>query len=198
MVAALFHVPASLGYGLLFVLVGMESSGIPVPGETGLVAAGVLAGQGRLSIPFVIAVAAAGAIVGDNVGYFLGRRGLRRLLARPGRFQRRRTQLLEDGERFFRRYGARAVFFGRFVAAARVVVAWLAGAEQMPWRRFFVWNALGGIAWATAIGLLAYWLGSRASSVIAALGYGALAVAVVAAIAYLVTRTVMRRRHASG
>jgi membrane protein DedA with SNARE-associated domain len=85
MLAALFNVPANIGYPLLFVLVAAESAGALVPGETSLIVAGALAGQGQLSLPLVIAVAAAAAIAGDNTGYLIGRRGLRRLLDRPGR-----------------------------------------------------------------------------------------------------------------
>jgi membrane protein DedA with SNARE-associated domain len=162
-----------------------------VPGETALLTAAALAGQGRLSLLPVIVTAALAAIVGDNVGYLIGRSGVRRLLARPGRFERGRKRLLEEGEAFFARHGAKAVFLGRWVTGVRVVVAWLAGAERMPWRRFALWNALGGVAWAGSIGLLAYWIGSASSSVVTALGFVGVAAVVAAAGGYLVTR---RRR----
>ena len=152
MLAALVNVPANLGYPLLFVLVGAESSGALVPGETSLIVAGALAGQGQLSLPLVIAVAAVAAILGDNAGYLVGRRGLRRLLDRPGRSSGRRRQLVARGEAFFRRYGAAAVFFGRWLPGLRVIASWLAGADHMPWRRFLLWNGLGGICWAGTIG----------------------------------------------
>ena len=197
MLASLLHVPASLGYGFLFLLVGMESAGAPLPGETALLTAAVLAAQGRLSLPLVIVVAAWAAIVGDNVGYVIGRNGLRRLLARPGWFQRRRARLLEEGEAFFARNGSAAVFFGRWVTGLRVVVAWLAGAERMPWPRFALWNALGGIAWATSLGLLAYWIGSTSSGVVGTIGLIGAAVAVVAVAGYLVTRRFARPRGGS-
>jgi membrane-associated protein len=193
MLASLYAIPASFGYGLLFVLVGMESAGIPLPGETALLSAGVLASQGRLSLPLVIVTAAAAAIVGDNIGYGIGRRGLRRLLQRPGRFAQRRANLLEEGEAFFARNGAKAVFLGRWVTGVRVVIAWLAGAERMPWPQFFLWNALGGIAWAISIGLLAYYIGSATSNIVAAFGYVGGAVALIALGAYVVAR---RRRRA--
>jgi len=197
MLASLLHVPASLGYGFLFLLVGMESAGAPLPGETALLTAAVLAAQGRLSLPLVIVVAASAAIVGDNVGYVIGRSGLRRLLVRPGWFQRRRARLLEEGEAFFARNGSAAVFFGRWVTGLRVVVAWLAGAERMPWPRFALWNALGGIAWATSLGLLAYWIGSTSSGVVGTIGLIGAAVAVVAVAGYLVTRRFARPRGGS-
>jgi membrane protein DedA with SNARE-associated domain len=192
LVAALIGIPASFGYGLLALLVGIESAGIPLPGETALLAAAVLAAQGKLSITLVIVVAAAAAIVGDNIGYLLGRSGLRRLLERPGWFEQRRRQLLRDGQEFFARYGGAAVFFGRWISWVRIVVAWLAGAEHMPWARFFLWNALGGISWATSIGLLAYFIGSTTSNILAAFGLVGAAVAVVAVIGYVIRKHVLR------
>ena len=176
--------PATFGLGLLFLLIGMESAGIPLPGETALLAAAVLASQGHLSLPLVIATAAAAAIVGDNVGYVIGRQGVRLLLARPGRFERRRARFLADGDAFFARHGGKAVFLGRWVTGVRVVVAWLAGANRMPWPHFALWNALGGVAWASSVALVAYWIGSASSSILGALGLLALAVALAAAFAY--------------
>src|SRR4051812_10716930 len=148
MVAALINVPTGIGYPLLFGFVAAESAGALVPGETALIVAAVLAAQGALSLPLVIAVSAGAAIVGDNVGYVIGRKWLRRLIDRPGRLAARRRQLIERGEAFFARYGSAAVFLGRWLPGLRVVASWLAGAERMPWRRFELWNALGGISWA--------------------------------------------------
>jgi membrane protein DedA with SNARE-associated domain len=193
MLASLIHVPATFGYGLLFLLVGMESAGVPLPGETALLTAAVLAAQGSLSLPVVIGTAAAAAIIGDNVGYVIGRRGIRRLLTRPGRFQRRGLRMLKEGEVFFARNGSKAVFLGRWVAGLRVVVAWLAGADGMPWRRFALWNALGGIAWATSLGLVAYWLGSTSSSILGALGLVGVAGALAVGLGYFVRKR--RSRH---
>jgi membrane protein DedA with SNARE-associated domain len=153
-----------------------------VPGETGLIAAAVLASQAKLKIELVIPLAAAGAIVGDNIGYLIGRKGGRWLLERPGPFHSQRLQVLATGEPFFERHGPKAVFFGRFVLGLRVWASWLAGATHMRWRLFFLWNALGGITWATAIGLAAYFLGHSAGGAVEAFGlYGlvALAIAVV-------------------
>ena len=191
MLAALLNVPANVGYPLLFVLVAAESAGAILPGETALIVAAALAGQGRLSLPLVIGVAAVAAIVGDNIGYVIGRRGLRRLIDRPGRWAAGRRRLVERGEVFFARRGPSAVFFGRWLPGLRVVTSWLAGADRMPWRRFLLWNALGGIAWATTIGALAYLLGRSASGSLGAIGFVGLGVAV---LVYLVTR-VRRRRH---
>jgi membrane protein DedA with SNARE-associated domain len=162
-----------IGYPVMFMLVMAESSGVPVPGETALIGGALLASQGKLQIELVIAIAAAGAIVGDNIGYLIGRKGGRWLLERPGRFHRQRLEVLRTGEPFFERHGPKAVFFGRFVLGLRVWASWLAGATRMPWRSFFVWNASGGICWAIGVGLLAYFLGNSAGNAIQAFGlYG--------------------------
>jgi membrane protein DedA with SNARE-associated domain len=167
----------SAGYPLLFLLVMSESGGVPIPGETALITAAVLASQGKLQIELVIAIAAAAAIVGDNLGYLIGRKGGRWLLERPGAFQRQRQTMLRVGEPFFEVHGSKAVFFGRFVLGLRIWASWLAGATRMPWHKFVLWNALGGITWASAIGLIAYLLGSSAGSAIEAFGiYGLVAV----------------------
>ena len=174
------HLVRSAGYPLLFLIVMSESSGLPVPGETGLITAGVLASQGNLNIAVVIAVAAAAAIVGDNIGYVIGRKGGRWILERPGRFSRQRREVLRVGEPFFERHGPKAVFFGRFVLGLRVWASWLAGATRMPWHSFVIWNALGGIVWATVIGLIAYFLGSSAGNAIETFGIYGLVAALVA------------------
>ena len=138
------HLVEVFGYPLLFVAVMAESSGVPIPGETALITAAVLASGGKLQIELVIPIAAAAAIVGDNIGYLIGRRGGRWLLERPGRFQSQRRQALQNGEVFFERHGPKAVFLGRFVLGLRVWASWLAGATHMRWRSFVFWNALGG------------------------------------------------------
>jgi membrane protein DedA with SNARE-associated domain len=154
-----------------------ESSGVPVPGETGLITAAILASKGKLQIELVIGLAASAAIVGDNIGYLIGRKGGRWLLQRPGRFQAQRLQVLETGEPFFERHGPKAVFFGRFLLGLRVWASWLAGATRMHWRSFVLWNALGGVCWATAIGLLAYFAGHSAGNLVKLFGLYGLAAA---------------------
>ncbi|HEX3510606.1 MAG TPA: DedA family protein [Solirubrobacteraceae bacterium] len=183
------HLVEVFGYPLMFLAVMAESSGVPVPGETGLITAAVLASQGKLQIEIVIALAAIGAIVGDNIGYQIGRKGGRWLLERPGRFERQRRQVIVSGEPFFERHGPKAVFFGRFILGLRVWASWLAGVTHMRWRSFFLWNALGGICWATAIGLIAYFLGTAAGNAIQTFGlFGLFAVLVAAVGAYLAHR----------
>ncbi len=170
-----------------------ESGGAPIPGETSLIAAAVLASQGKLQIGLVIPLAATAAIVGDNIGYAIGRKGGRWLLERPGAFRRQRREVLRVGEPFFEIHGAKAVFFGRFLLGLRIWASWLAGATRMRWRAFALWNALGGIAWASAIGLIAYFLGHSAGNAIEAFGiYGLIAVLLA-----IVGGLVLHRRHVS-
>jgi membrane protein DedA with SNARE-associated domain len=155
-------------YGLfiLFLLIAAESSGVPLPGETALVTAGVLAERGDLDITAVIAVAAAAAIVGDNVGYWIGRVGGRKLLTRWPWLDRHASRVLPWSERFFRRHGGKTIFLGRFFAVLRVTAAWLAGVSKMHWWQFFLWNAAGGICWAVLVGLVAYYAGHAAAEAI--------------------------------
>jgi membrane protein DedA with SNARE-associated domain len=184
LVLALFSVPKHLGYLALALLVGIESTGVPVPGETALIAAGVLAHDGEMEITVVIAVTAAAAVIGDNLGYLIGRQGGRRLLEAPGPLERHRLSTIEKGEPFFDAHGPKAVFLGRWVAGLRIAAAWLAGITHMRWRVFFFWNLLGGIAWAASVGLAAYLLGPVAKKVIEDLGFGAIGLIVVAIAAY--------------
>jgi membrane protein DedA with SNARE-associated domain len=202
MLAALLnvdHLVQVAGYPLLFLLVMGESSGVPIPGETALITAAVLASRGKLSIELVIVLAATGAIVGDNIGYLIGRKGGRWLLERPGRFHRQRQEVLRRGEPFFERHGSKAVYFGRFVLGLRVWASWLAGATRMHWRSFVLWNALGGISWAVAIGLIAYFLGNSAGNAIETFGiYGLVAALLAVASALFMHRRARRRRSSSG
>jgi membrane protein DedA with SNARE-associated domain len=189
------HLVSVAGYPLLFLFVMSESGGVPVPGETSLIAAALLASQGKLQIEIVVPLAATAAIVGDNIGYVIGRKGGRWILQRPGRFQRQRTEVLRIGEPFFERHGPKAVFFGRFILGLRVWASWLAGATRMHWRSFVLWNALGGICWATAVGLIAYFIGHSAENALEAFGlYGLVAAAVALISAFLLHRR-HRRRH---
>ena len=178
MTALLFvTLPATrFAYLLLALLIGGESAGIPLPGETALITGAVLASQGKLSLPIVIAVAALAAIIGDNIGFHLGRHGARRLLSRPGRFESRRQAFLQRGEAFFERHGGKTVFFGRWLPFLRVTAAWLAGAHHMSWPRFLAWNAAGGILWAVSVGVFAYLAGDLAVRILHDAGYVALAV----------------------
>ena len=177
------HLLLDYGLVLLFLLVGVEAAGIPVPGETALVAAAVLA-HDHWGIEWVIVVAAAGAIVGDNTGYWIGRVGGRKLIERFKFTRRYAERALPPSERFFARHGGKTIFLARFIALLRITAAWLAGVTRMSWWRFFLWNAAGGIVWATGVGLLAYYAGKAAGDAVGR--YGLYGGAVVIALAVLV------------
>jgi membrane-associated protein len=189
--------PAHLGYLVLFGLVGAESASVPVPGETALITAGVLAHHGRFHIELVIMIAALAAIVGDNIGYLIGRTGGRKLLEHSGFLEHHRRQILNKGELFFERHGPKAVFLGRWVAGLRIAAAWLAGISRMPWHVFVFWNALGGIAWATSVGLLAYYLGPAAEHIFKVTGLAGISVAFVLAAGYFLWRWRRNKREAA-
>jgi membrane protein DedA with SNARE-associated domain len=179
-----------LDYGLvlLFVLVAVESAGVPLPGETALIAAAVLA-HDHYGIWWVIVVAAAAAIVGDNVGYWIGRLGGRKLVQRWRVTRRYAEKALPPSERFFARHGGKTVFLGRFVALLRVTAAWLAGISRMRWWEFFLWNAAGGIVWATGTALVAYWAGQAAADAIEHYGlYAVVALVMLGVVAFVVLR----------
>jgi len=163
-------VPPLAAYALLFALISLESAGLPLPGESSLMAASVLAAHGVLFQPFVIVIAASAAIVGDNLGYWAGARYGRRAWLWGNVWQRRRRRWLRETQQFFHRHGRPAVVAARFLPVARFTVAWMAGMSRMPWRSFLVWNAAGGVAWATGIGMIAYVVGTRAERPLAALG----------------------------
>ncbi len=179
------HLLLSYGLFLLFAAVAMESAGVPIPGETTLITAAFLAtpSQHHYSLWSVIVVAASAAIVGDNVGYWLGREGGRALLERWGPLRRYAERVLPPAERFFAKHGAKAVFFGRFIAILRVTAAWLAGISHMPWWRFLIWNAAGGILWATGVSLLAYEFGKAAADAVSRYGLYAVVVLILLGLA---------------
>jgi membrane protein DedA with SNARE-associated domain len=183
------------GLPLLFAVVLIESFGIPLPGETALIAFGVLAAQGHYSIAAVIAIAAAGAIVGDNLGYWLiGRVGGRALFRRWRWLNQYSDRVLPRAEALMERHGGKTVFFGRFVSILRYTVAWVAGLSHMRWWRFLFWNAAGGIAWATAVGLTAYYGGRAVADAIQRYGLYAAALIVVAIIVGLLGLHFVRGR----
>jgi membrane protein DedA with SNARE-associated domain len=178
----------------MFVLLTLESFGLPVPGETALIACSVLASQGALSIAWVVVVGVVAAIVGDNLGYWAARKGGRPLLMRHRLTRQYAEKYLPRGERFFARHGGKAVFFGRFVAVLRVTAAWIAGLSHMHWWRFLAWNAAGGIVWATLVSLISYYLGDAAASALSRYGlYAAGGVVVVTVAGFLIVRQIEKR-----
>lgn len=179
------HLLLTQGLVILFVLVAVESAGVPLPGETALITAAILAQRGHYSLLSVIAVAAAAAIVGDNVGYWIARSGGRKLLRKWGPVSRYADRALPPAERFFEKHGSKAVFFGRFVAVLRITAAWLAGLSRMPWWKFLLWNAAGGIIWAVTVSLVAYEFGHAAAAAISRYGLlGAGAIVVIGLIVF--------------
>jgi len=177
------------GLPLLFVVIMLESFGIPLPGETALIFFGVLASKGHYRIEWVIVVAAAAAIIGDNLGYWLiGRLGGRALFRRSKWLEKWADAVLPRAEGIMARHGGKTVFFGRFIAVLRFTAAWVAGLGRMDWWRFLFWNAFGGIVWAAAVGLVAYFGGQAAADAIERYGLiaaGGIAVLVVVGFAAL-------------
>ena len=170
------------GLWLLPLVVGLESFGIPLPGETALIFFAVAASNGHYGIEWVIVLAATGAIVGDNLGYWIiGRWGGRALFRRWGWLNQYADRVLPRAERIMRRHGGKTVFFGRFITVLRYTAAWIAGIAHMSWWRFLFWNAAGGIAWAVGVGLAGYYAGHAAEHAIQKYGLWA-AAAIVAAL----------------
>jgi membrane protein DedA with SNARE-associated domain len=172
--------------------------GVPLPGETTLVAAALLASQGNLNIVFVIAAAATGAIIGDSVGYLIGRKAGRRLFERLGRRSHHFSdERIVKAEKYFHKYGVWTVFFGRFVALLRIFAGPMAGMLRMPYPQFLAANAAGGIVWSTTIGVVAYKVGGNADKIFGQVSVWALVViAVVLVAAYAVYK--LRRRGTRG
>jgi membrane-associated protein len=178
------HFVAHYGLFFLFGIVCLESAGLWLPGETALIAAAVYASEGHLPIAGVIAVATVAAIIGDNIGYWIGREGGRRLIDRYATLRRFGDRVIPPAERFFAKHGGKAVFLARFFGGVRVTGAWMAGISRMTWWRFLAWNAAGGIVWALGVGLIAYYVGKAAADALARYGvYGGIAVALLVVLA---------------
>jgi len=175
------------GYWAVFACIAIESTGIPFPGETMLLVATIYAGTTHQLAPvLVIAAAASGAILGDNLGFWVGREGGYRLLCRYGHLVRLNERKLKLGLYLFRRHGGKVFFFGRFVAVLRMWAAFLAGTNRMAWPRFLLFNALGGIMWASLVGLGGYFLGDNIHRLTGPVGIGGAVLAGLLSIAFLV------------
>ena len=195
MTLALLTLLHRFGLVALFSVIGLESMGLPVPGETALLAMTAYAAHVHAWSPTVIfGVAAVAAVVGDNAGYALGRWGGWLLVRRYGRFVRLDESRLKVARYVFARHGGSVVLGGRFVALLRMTSAFLAGVNHMPWRRFLVFNAVGGVAWAAVWTAVGYTLGGRIDLAGGWLHWGLLAVLLAGA---LTTIAVIRRRWAS-
>lgn len=182
--AQIAYLLTTYGYWAIFVVVALESAGIPLPGETILVGSAIYAGHsGNLAIELIIGAAAAGAIIGDNIGYWVGREFGAALLERHGYLIGISREKLRIGQYFFIRWGGAVVFFGRFVALLRILAALLAGVNRLPAGKFFFYNAAGGIVWAHVFGLGGYFFGALISRVAGPLGWVALGGALIGALA---------------
>jgi membrane protein DedA with SNARE-associated domain len=186
------------GYLAIFIVIGLESAGLPLPGEAALIAASIYAGAtGHLHIALVIACAALGAIIGDNIGFWAGRRFGKNLLVKYGPLIHVSETRLKVGEYLFRQHGGKIVFYGRFVAFLRIFAAVLAGANNYAWRPFLIYNAAGGVVWASLVGLGAYTFGNAVHNVTGPLGCAGLFVAIAAmALLWRVARQQEKRLHA--
>jgi membrane protein DedA with SNARE-associated domain len=189
----LTHLLATYGYWVVLLFVAIESTGIPFPGETILLVAAIYAGATHhasgaphLAIVLVIVAAATGAIVGDNLGFWLGREGGYRLLRRYGHLLRLDERKLKLGQYLFLKHGGKVVFFGRFVAVLRAWAAFLAGTNRMPWPRFLVFNAAGAVVWATLYGVGGYVLGNNIHRFAGPVGFALVVVAALVFVAFVV------------
>ena len=190
--SSLTHLLATYGDFAVLLFVAIESTGIPFPGETMLLVAAIAAGAThQLSIAFVIVAAASGAILGDNLGFWVGREGGYRLLRRYGRYIRLEERRLKLGQYVFLKHGGKVVFFGRFVAVLRAWAAFLAGTNRMRWPRFLLFNATGGIVWATLYGVGGYYLGDNIHRLVGPVGTVLL---VLAALLMLAGIVIVRRQ----
>jgi membrane protein DedA with SNARE-associated domain len=186
----LFSLPNELGYCALFGVLLAEYAGLPLPGETALLGAVVMAGAGNLSLPLVVVLALAAAILGDCLGYAIGRSGGRTLLLRAGPFVARRHRMLHGAERFFARYGEAAVLLSRWVPCARYLTPLTAGAAQMSWHRFLAFNICGAVVWVAGLTAIAAGFGAPGAATVSGLG---LAVGIGSAVLAW-TRTLIARR----
>ncbi len=147
------------GYPAIFLGVMLENAGIPVPGETILLTAGFLSFKGKLDLIPVVLTAFSGAVIGDNIGFFIGYKGGRPFLERYGNSLFVSRKGLERTERLFQRHGGKIIFVARFITGLRVFAALIAGVGRMKYRRFFFFNVSGAILWATVIALIGYYFG---------------------------------------
>jgi membrane protein DedA with SNARE-associated domain len=180
------------GYAVVFIVVLLEGAGSPLPGETALVLAAVYAGAtGRLDIATVLLVAVAGGILGGTAGYWIGRSVSTEFLRKHGKWIGLTENRLALGRHLFQSHGGKIVFFGRFIAVLRIVAALLAGLNRYDFKRFFLFNAAGVVAWAAIMGLGGYFFGDAMTRVSGPLGAIGLGFAAAVVIGFLV---VLRRQ----
>lgn len=189
------HLVATYGYLAVFLLVALESFGIPLPGETALIVAATYAGATHhLSIFIIFAVGSAAAIAGDTCGYWIGDLGGYALLRRYGKYVRIDEPKIKVARYLFDRHGGKVVFFGRFISVLRTYAAFLAGVNKMHYRRFLVFNAAGGILWCGIYSFGAYAFGGTLTKLSGTVDYALLGVAVIVIVVFIV----IARRKMSG
>lgn len=193
---AIIAVSSGLGYALP-AIIGLESFGVPSPGETALITAAVLASEGKLQIWLVLVIGISSAIVGDSIGYELGRHLGREVLTAKGPLHNERVRAIDASERFFHKHGNKTIFFARWVTGVRSAAAWLAGIDRMPYPTFLLYNAAGAISWGLSYGLAAYFGGRAFADAIKTAGVYALIAAGVLFVAWLGWRW-WRKRRAAG
>jgi membrane protein DedA with SNARE-associated domain len=180
------------GYAVVFIVVLLEGAGSPLPGETALVLAAVYAGAtGRLDIATVLLVAIAGGILGGTAGYWIGRSVSTEFLRKHGKWIGLTENRLALGRHLFQSHGGKIVFFGRFIAVLRIVAALLAGLNRYDFKRFFLFNTAGVVAWAAIMGLGGYFFGDAMTRVSGPLGAIGLAFAAAVVVGFFV---VLRRQ----
>ena len=179
------HLIATYGFLAIGVIIALESVGLPLPGESVLVLAALYAAHHGHSIMAVVASAAVGAMLGDNVGYWIGRGFGYRLLRRYGSRVGLSANKIKIGQYLFLRHGSTVVIFGRFVAVLRVLAAFLAGVNRMDWRRFMLANAAGAILWASVVGFGTFFFGKAVMHVTGPVGITLAAVALMVIVAAL-------------
>ena len=182
------------GYWIIFLGVMLENAGVPLPGETILLAAGFFASRGHLSVVIVAAVAAVGAMLGDNLGYWIGRKLGRSLVIKYGKYVWLTEKRFSDMERFFERHGAKTVAVARFITGFRVFTALFAGATHMVWRRFLLFNAIGAMVWAAVITAVGYFFGHSWSLMERWVRGGGLILAATVVLIWIVFKIVRRTR----
>lgn len=189
----------SYGYWILFFGVMLENAGVPVPGETILLAAGFFASDGDFSVPMVMLVASTGAVLGDNCGYWIGRRVGRGVLLKYGRYVMLTEARFRGMEKYFASHGDKTVLVARFITGFRVFTALFAGATGMRWIRFLTFNVLGAVSWAAVMTLLGYFFGKSwdlLERYIKGAGWALVALLVVAFVIFQILRRKKSRRAA--
>ncbi len=191
----------SYGYWIVFFGVMLENAGLPVPGETILLAAGFFASDGDFSVPMVMLIATTGAVLGDNCGYWIGHRVGRGVVLKYGRFVMLTEVRFIAMEKYFASHGDKTVLVARFITGFRVFTAVFAGASRMRWRTFFIFNVLGAISWAVVMTLLGYFFGKSwdlLEQYIKGAGFVLAGVALAAFVAYQLLKRRRRIAEAEG